>query len=235
MIDPLVGIRLVQEAYATAFLATGVIPDLSRYGLAAQGTIYGPEGDFSVPYGFLLEVMANGDQVIVLRGTNSIWEWLEDGQIHMHTNPWGPGLVHGGFSDICGALGIGQQRTPIIDAITNLSRLTIVGHSLGAAVGRQLCAKLGHVGAIYTWGEPRSCNGDAAGYALNCATVSRRARNPRDLVPKVPVFDPCRLFDGYRHAGDPILLAAVGSDPIDAHSVTTYISLECPSPCPTKT
>lgn len=225
MIDPVIAARLVQQAYDPAFLASRAVPDLSSLGFVFTDAIWGSEGAFSVPYGFLA-TNPGGAQVIALRGTSSIGEWIEDGVLHMETNPWGPGLVHHGFLGLCRSLGIGQARDPILGKIVSLAGLAVVGHSLGAAVGRLLTMQLGHVGEIQTWGEPRSCNGDAAGYALSCATASRRARNPRDLVPLVPIFDPCRPLDGYRHAGDPVKLQAIGGDPIEAHAIETYIGLE---------
>ncbi len=228
MIEPLTGARLVQQAYDQVFVASGRLPDLSAFGCTGITPIYGMDGALSYPYGFLA-TMPDGCQVLALRGTDSCIEWVEDASIRLETNPWGPGLVHHGFLAICRSLGLGAYRQPFLPFITSLASLTVVGHSLGAAVGRLLTMQLGHIGQIDTWGEPRSCNGDAAGYALSCATASRRARNPRDLVTMVPMFDPSRPLDGYRHAGDPVKLTPTGTNPVEAHSIVTYISLETPT------
>ena len=225
MIDPITGAQLVQAAYDPIFLASHSLPNVSALGFTLTDSIWGMEGKFSVPYGFLAS-NPSGGQVIAIRGTDSGLEWVEDAALHMETNPWGPGLVHHGFLEICRSLGIGAERAPILSKITSLAGLTVVGHSLGASVGRLLTMQLGHVGEILTWGEPRSCNGDAAGYSLSCVNNSRRARNPRDLVPMVPLFDPCRPLDGYRHAGDPVKLQSAGANPIEAHEIATYIGLE---------
>lgn len=225
MIDPITAAKLVKSAYDPAFVAGGVVPDLAPLGCTNVLSVWGADAALAYPYGFLA-TMLDGSQVLALRGTDSGIEWVEDAQIRMVTNPWGPGLVHSGFLAICRTLGIGEYRQPLLPSVTSLASLAVVGHSLGAAVSRLLSMQLGHVGSVQTWGEPRSCNGDAAGYALSCTSANRRARNPRDLVPMVPMFDPMRPIDGYRHAGEPLLLPAFGTNPVEAHAMDTYIQLE---------
>ena len=84
--------------------------------------------------------------------------------------------------------------------------------------------RLGKVAGVYTWGEPRSCDGTAAIYAESCAPVQHRGVNERDLVPMVPEYIPV-LFE-YVHAGEEIPVGPFGTDAPSAHSILTYAAVE---------
>lgn len=216
--------QLVARAYDPAVLA-GSPPDLSDLGFATLELLYGTDQNGAeAVYGFLAQ--GPNEQVLAIRGTLDTIEWVEDAEVYLRTNPWqgAPGRVHDGFSRLAATLTLGADRTPLKQALGPLSTLSVAGHSLGAALARQVSMLLGKVAGVYTWGEPRSCDGTAAAYAVTCATVQHRGVNERDLVPMVPEYIPV-LFE-YVHAGEEIALGNVGTDAASAHNILTYLELE---------
>lgn len=226
MIGPLQACRLVQAAYDPIFQASGAIPDLSPLGCVGEvHPLYAQESGQLQRFGFLVTLL-DGSQVIALRGTQNIQDAMSDANIHMVANREScPGLVHRGFRAITDTLGVGPTLIPIVALVSSLAGLTVAGHSLGGAIARQLSIQLGHIGQVFTWGEPRSCDGAAAGYALSCTTVNRRAINAHDPIPMVPNFDPCDPLDGYRHVGEPLVIGHRDFF-LGAHELTTYLALE---------
>lgn len=231
MIAPLVLARLVLRAYDTAFIASGVAPDLSDLGFVIQKVLWGRNSAGPKPFGFLAcPADGSGGQVIAARGTNNLGDALSDANIRLVSSPWrgGVGRVHLGFSSLTNSFGWGPQISDLLAPIVSLAQLALGGHSEGAAALRQLSMKLGHVGQIATWGEPKSCDKTAADYALTCAGQSRRAFNPNCAVHLVPGLDLLDVLDPYESTNDPFPLRTWGN-PLDiagCHSMAGYVTAE---------
>lgn len=225
MIDPLTAARITLLAYDPGFVASGMVPDLSAFGCTDVQAVYGNEAGACWPYG-LLATMPDGGQVIALRGTDNLDDAITDANIRLVPNLAGrPGRVHCGFLAVTDSLGVGPHRMPFSRFITSLNGLTLCGHSLGGAYARQLSIQFGRVGQLLTWGEPRSCDATAATYAETCTAINRRAVNPHDAVPLVPVLDLLAPLNPYRHVGEAFDLRPAGIA-LSAHALTTYIALE---------
>jgi hypothetical protein len=227
---PLQAVQLVARAYDPALMADGTLPDLTGLGFKAVVDLWADDANGPACFGFLAVPLVGAGQIIVSRGTQTRVEWLEDGEIELVASPWkgGVGLVHRGFSALTATLGFGRGLSSLWTEIGPLNQLAVAGHSLGAADVRQLSMRLGHADQIFTWGEPRSCDSDSAGYALTCAGQTRRAVNPRDLVPKVPDFDLLRPLDPYNHVGPALELTPWGNplDTSECHSIDLYVAAE---------
>lgn len=221
--------QCVARAYDPGFLAAPAEADLSDLGLKLQSPVYfTDEGVGPVCYGFLAcPLDGSGGQILAIRGTDSVPEGLEDADVYLEPYS-GPGRVHRGFWRLCRTIAAGPASEPLLPKIVSLGSLACAGHSLGAALGRQLSLLWGHLGSLTTWGEPRSCDGAAAGYALSCAGYSSRRINSHDPVPMVPIVDPLHPFDGYRHVGEPLLLGSWGDTvvPSTSHAIELYLAHE---------
>lgn len=238
---PLEAAQLVAACYQPAFMAGGGgggggggMPDLSAApGWAFQAALFADDEKVGpVCYG-LLAAGPTGEQCIAIRGTQTTIEWIEDAEIALVPNPWGPGKVHAGFARLTASLGLGPSL-PISNLLGPLNALSVAGHSLGAAMARLLTARLGGVGACYTWGEPKGAESTAAAYIASAATIQHRGVNEKDLVPMVPEYVP--LLFPFVHSVPEITLGKVGNTLEEAHNLQgTYIPLEilaATPPCP---
>lgn len=105
-----------------------------------------------VGYGYLAKNLAN-DYIAVIRGTNSAEEWCDDFDF-IHCSPSAPleGKVDRGFYNIYKTIRFNTLETdgssnslPLFEGITQAvasSHLTVLGHSLGAALATYLTADL---------------------------------------------------------------------------------------------
>lgn len=218
MISSLIGALLVEQAYG---VKAGQMPVLPT-GFSVQDILFGADLNGTFGFGFLA-LCPDGSQVIACRGTDDEQEWIEDAEVVMVGNPWGPGRVHGGFARLTGTFGWGPSLTPISGKIAANAGLSLAGHSLGAACMRLLSMKLGHVGQVLTWGEPKSGDETAAGYGVSCAGTHHRGVNETDPVPMVPEFIPIAF--PYVHQVPETTLGRVGFM-ASAHAIETYINLE---------
>jgi hypothetical protein len=136
-------------------------------------------------------INSEGHAIITFRGTqpDSLRDLLTDLSIGLTDWP-GPGRVHEGFWRSLEAIH-GQIDRWIVTR--HINRLTITGHSLGAALAT-LLAVLRRDGALVTFGAPLI--GDAAFAAAVAGLASRVYVDCTDLVPTLPPS-----FLGYAHAG----------------------------------
>ena len=189
-----------------------------------------------VTFGYIAK-SPSGELVAAIRGTATILEWVHDAAFLFVPNPIhaGGGLTEDGFTAIYRSLRAGDDpNSPaVIDAITALvgaggiSRVTITGHSLGAAVATLLGLDVGlNSGckscAVYTYASPRV--GEMMFQHTYDSVVPNtfRVHHRPDVVPKVPFFP----FD---HVGLDLEVIS----PFDAiktdlgcwHSLDTYLWL----------
>lgn len=144
--------------------------------------------------GFATLLQRNGgidrEFILVLRGTQTKYDWLSNLNIGMTRGPTGT-LVHTGFATIYDSMRTDVKR---IIAGANPARMHFVGHSLGGALAT--LAAIDHAQTasgpshLYTFGAPR-----VGGLALG-SEVSRRIGDTRvkrvyaqsDPVPMIPLF-----------------------------------------------
>jgi len=184
--------ELIDQAYAQYKFAlqpagpTWVIQD----GYTLNGTFSARENAKSLPFGFVAS--KNGVFYIVIRGTQTPLEWFDDASIHPtpFRNGWG--------STTTGFLSIHEQIFPAILAIieeqrTNIEKLFITGHSLGAALAKLAAADL-IVSApaaveptLYTFSGPRVGDATFAGKFKEQGLTAWRIFNTEDIVPTLPL------------------------------------------------
>lgn len=154
-------------------------------------------------------LLDNGWIAVVLRGSQSAEDWINDLDVSMVATP--RGRIHRGIWMSHIAI------MPLIDAaLAVLPALPIVGigHSLGGAqvtlVAQELKDRFPVVRVI-TFGAPRV--GDetfAAGYDLMLKEVTSRWVDARDVVPRVPFAGM-----GFKHTGHEIFLPSAGGVELD--------------------
>jgi hypothetical protein len=173
------------------------------------------------------------DVVFAIRGTEGIWEWLQDLKFLARTFPnvSGSGLTEDGFTDMYLSFSLtpGPSTTFVKDAVALLpsnAMVTITGHSLGAALATLLALDMGANTnlpiILYTLASPRV--GDLVFHNLFNHVVPNayRIANRLDIVPKTP---PPLL---YFHVGDETELIPGSSllftIPCE-HHLTSYLNL----------
>lgn len=153
-----------------------------------------------VYYGFLAESKANPENFIVaLRGTIDMVEWGENGQFLLKPHPV-VGHIETGFFDIYRTLQLGNlpALVGICEHVGTRGNLTIVGHSLGAAIGTYLAFDMASVQGTRVrarlFASPHP--GDAAFVAAFDSTLADYVSYAYelDVVPRVPFgFGYCHL------------------------------------------
>lgn len=175
--------QMVQVAYAQYDGTTASLPESPR--LVIEETLTVHEGGKQVPFGFI----ATSDNMafVVLRGTSSLLEWMDDAFIMPTLFP-GYGDVASGMNDLY------RQLAPqIIKTLTRVKagHIYLTGHSLGAALVHLAAAdilhNLGVKAESYTFCGPRVGDPAFARSFADAGLVTWRFFNTEDIVPTVPL------------------------------------------------
>jgi hypothetical protein len=153
-----------------------------------------------VSFGFL--ALSDAKEVVaVIRGTDTILEWLHDASFLMVPTPivGSHGFTEDGFTAVYRSLRIGQANgTPSArDSIKGYldngtaASVTVCGHSLGGALATLLTLDVGlntscRAPTAYTYASPRTGDHLFAGSYNAAIPSSYRIENRQDLVPKLP-------------------------------------------------
>jgi hypothetical protein len=178
-------------------------------------------------FGLVAYNAASSTAMVAYRGTETIWEWIED--LDALTFPYlpdpGAGDVHMGFQLVYEH--IRKSTADLLNSGCQGAKLIYVtGHSLGGAVallGGFDIAKNKLPGVpleIYTFAGPRTGTGIFADSVNQQIPKCVRVVNHGDLVPEVPV-PPI-----YTHAGQALEVSG-GFKLLDvayAHHLTTYLT-----------
>ncbi|MGO8671576.1 MAG: lipase family protein [Capsulimonadaceae bacterium] len=158
-----------------------------------------------LPFGFVAAAAtpsADGttDVIVAIRGTESVWEWIQDARFLMTQFPFVPdaGNTEDGFTAVYSSLGVKTDTglTRLVDALQAAIAplgpvsITVSGHSLGSALATLLGIEIASLGlpnlTVITFASP--CVGDAAFVARYNALVpnSWRIANQVDIVTHLP-------------------------------------------------
>ena len=173
------------------------------------------------------------DVFIAIRGTEGVWEWLQDFKFlpRPFPNVQGSGLTEDGFTDMYLSFSLtpGPSKTFLDDltaAIPATAKVTISGHSLGSALATLLALDMAANTKIpvtlYTLASPRV--GDLTFHNLFNHVVpdAYRVANRLDIVPKTPP----PLF--YFHVGDETELVPPSALKFELgceHSILSYFNM----------
>lgn len=160
-----------------------------------------------LPFGFVAAADVpsdNGttDVFVAIRGTETIWEWLQDAYFLQKPFPFAPGVgnTEDGFTDmyesltVASAAGGSTRLAPAIaEAIAAIPKpaVTVAGHSLGAALatllGYELAATPGVPNpTVFTFASPYVGDSDFAERFNTLVPNSWRIANLVDIVTHVP-------------------------------------------------
>jgi hypothetical protein len=173
------------------------------------------------------------DVFVAVRGTENVWEWVQDFKFLPRTFPCvpGSGLTEDGFTDMYMSFSLtpGASTTFMKDVAALLpsnAMVTVTGHSLGAALATLLALDMAVnttlTTGIYTIASPRV--GDLSFHNLFNHVVPNayRIANRLDIVPKTP---PPLL---YFHVGDETDLipsSVMKFDLACEHHLTSYLNM----------
>ncbi|RRT73361.1 hypothetical protein B296_00009277 [Ensete ventricosum] len=201
--------------------------------------------------------MGRRDIVIALRGTSTCLEWAENlraGLVPVDddgedvTDPQGDvPKVECGFRSLYKTAGpdMPSLSSSVVAEVRKLTEkyageeisITVVGHSLGAALAVLIADELAarappHVPtAVFSFGSPRVGNQAFAARVERRGVKVLRVVNARDLVTRVPMVLPSRT-GGYAHVGRELLVDCRMSpylrpdaDPACCHDLEAYLHL----------
>ena len=223
------------------------IDQIATLGYAFLQTVYADDlatdidphlGDI-VTFGFLA-VSATQELVAVIRGTDSILDWLHDASFLMVPCPvtGAHGYTEDGFTAVYKSLRIGQPNaSPCArDSVKSYldsgaaTSVTVCGHSLGGALATLLTLDVAlntscRTPTAYTYASPRTGDHFFAGAYNACIPASYRIVNRQDLVPKLPSILPLP----YEHVNTEYELnpqpGTIDQTIACMHHLTTYVWL----------
>jgi hypothetical protein len=195
-----------------------------------------------VSIGFVAQSAASKNEyVIVLRGTEGIWEWIENVKflpIPFTAVP-GSGLTEQGFTDMYSSFRVkpDPNSSRLIPAFAGLlgpvnpnTQLTICGHSLGSALATLLALDIVantpyKQPTLITFASPRVGDLHFSNYFNAAVPDCDRIASRKDVVTHIP------LPPLYIHVGDETSLNPIGVklDLLCEHYMNTYMFLLSPA------
>ncbi|NJL02150.1 MAG: lipase family protein [Spirulinaceae cyanobacterium RM2_2_10] len=183
---------------------------------------------FPVYWGFVLTSPRH--HILVLRGTQRTYEWLQTVRAQQVTKRKVSefdfaGAIHHGFANIYAKLS--QATLAALESLTPDRPLFVSGHSLGAPLSTlaaldiaQRVPALADQLRLYTYAGPRVGNPEFAEAHSQLIPNSYRIANLADLVPLLP---PVKISDSvYVHLGEPWGFTASTGDIGSQHYVSAY-------------
>lgn len=179
-------------------------------GFVYKDTLHDPATDVQ---GYIGILPSQSTIYIVLRGSSSLLNWLDDIEVKLVPYPLcnNPCKVHYGFYR--SAMGI---RNHTIDVVRRLHKeypsygIVVTGHSYGAAVGQLLAMELvyglQYTVKLYNYGQPRVGDPVYAKLVNDRIAEFGRVTHNKDMVPHVPPIDGF----GYRHSAGEVFEDAGG-------------------------
>ncbi len=178
-----------------------------------------------------------GNAVVAIRGTDGIFEWVQDVNFFWVSCPILPGSGNSedGFTAVYESLRVASDANsvPVVAALPGMefprpvTSMTICGHSLGGALATLLALDVAAntklpTPTVYTYASPRVGNPQFADTYNQLLTNTYRFVNRMDIVPKLPTQPPYAHVLGLYEL-NPML--KVKWDIFCEHHLTTYLYL----------
>jgi hypothetical protein len=158
-----------------------------------------------VPIGLVLQKTGGDDIVIAVRGTQGIFEWIQDARFSMVPCPFlaAAGNTEDGFTAMYGSMrtGIAAGAPALVSALAGLAypqpvsaatSVTICGHSLGGALVTLLALDIAANTpftnpTVFSYASPRAGDSTFAAMYDHLVPNTFRIANRVDIVPKLPM------------------------------------------------
>lgn len=195
-----IGVWLSGAAYCEKDAYSTMILNGPASGFTYKQTIYDPRTDLQ---GYIGVLNTTKSIYVVLRGSSSIMNWLDDFEVKLvpyDSYPECECKVHYGFYR--SALGVSSY---VVDSVKMLKTkylgydVVVTGHSYAASTGQLLAMELVKSGInvkLYNYGQPRVGDPKYASFVNSKLDEYFRTTHNRDIVPHVP---PIEGF-GYLHS-----------------------------------
>jgi triacylglycerol lipase len=187
--------QLIDQAYDQYIKATAPTQGTAVWsiqdGYTNHGTFSALEKGKTLPFGFVAS--KNRRLFVVMRGSQTPLEWLDDASIHPMP------FIAGWGSTAAGFRGVHDQIFPAIQKLVfdnqgSADHLFVTGHSLGAALANLTAAHLVGAGSVqpdiltlYTFSGPRVGDPIFADQFNEKIHRAWRVFNTEDLVPTLPL------------------------------------------------
>jgi triacylglycerol lipase len=187
--------KLIDQAYAQFAQAKdpqpGAPPWTIQDGYTNHGSFSATEQGKVLPFGFVAS--KDSQLFVVIRGTQTPLEWLDDASIQPQP------FINGWGSTTSGFLLLHNQVFPTIEKLVAenqgaVNQVFVTGHSLGAALANLSTAQLIGSGLVqsakltaYTFSGPRTGNPAFAAKFNQTVAKAWRVFNTEDLVPTLPL------------------------------------------------
>jgi triacylglycerol lipase len=183
-------------------------------------------------FGLVVQSAVDSSVLIAIRGTDTLLEWVIDAEFKPTAFPGlaAAGKVEDGFCSVYSTLTCVSTGASVPSFVTSLptgTKLTIAGHSLGAAVATLLAAEVaatvpGIDLTLYTYASPRVGDSTFAGFCTAHIPVHFRIVNRPDLVPKLPpAYDATGTEMEFDSTSYPVVRHSLAC----YHTLTTYLWL----------
>ena len=158
-----------------------------------------------VSIGLVLQATGSDDVVVAIRGTEGVYEWVQDARFGMVPCPFlaAAGNTEDGFTSMYSSLRIGSAAAsptlasalatlPFPRPVTGSTSLTICGHSLGGALVTLLALDVAantvfQNPTVYSYASPRTGDSTFATLYDHLVPNTFRIANRMDIVPKLPM------------------------------------------------
>jgi predicted lipase len=158
-----------------------------------------------VPIGLVLQKTGGDDIVIAIRGTEGVFEWVQDARFSLVPCPFlaAAGNTEDGFTAMYGSLRTGSSpgAPTLVSALPGLAfpqpvsaatSVTICGHSLGGALVTLLALDVAANTiftnpTVYSYASPRTGDSTFAAMYDHLVPNTFRIANRVDIVPKLPL------------------------------------------------
>lgn len=183
-------------------------------------------------FGLALQSAADNGVLVAIRGTDTLLEWLIDAEFTPRPFQGAPGggLVEDGFASVYDTLTCTTTGSSVLSLVKQLpagTKVTIAGHSLGAAVATLVAADIGAnlPGldlALYTYAPPRVGDATFVKFFAAHVPVNFRIVNRPDIVPRLPpLYDPVGNEIDFDSTAYPVVAHSLAC----YHTLTTYLWL----------
>ena len=196
------GVWLSGAAYCGKDNYKSMVLDGKATGFVYKDTLYDEKTDLQ---GYIGTLASSQTIYVVLRGSSSIMNWLDDFEVKFVSYESYPNCncsVHNGFYR--SALGVKNKTIEIVKFLKNIYpnySVVITGHSYGASCGQLLAMELekeGILTKIYNYGQPRVGDSKYATFVNSVIKENWRTTHNQDSVPHVPPMEGFGYFHSCR-------------------------------------